>query len=380
MRSMTDTIAELGALRKGIQDALDGVTPNTLTYAGWVTSIARKYLNGEITYSGNRQTPVGRVIGFLLDNFFTSFEFTNGTLDSRITLTRASAATYRDNTGTRQTAAINVARFDHTSGGVALGLLIEEQRTNYLLNSGAPATQSVTLGTGIYTLWVEGSGSATSAAGTAVGTGFGAATDGSPNVFTLTGAGTVSITVTGSVTIFQLENGAFATSYIPTTGATATRSADVAAMTGTNFSSWYNQAQGTFLCEFTTLSTAGNRYPFSANDTTLNNRINLFSNAGEQINNRFVVAGVASNPATTGNILINGASNKVGIAYKAGTDGVGSVFNGGTVQTSSPSDVPFLTRLEIGQNLAAEHLNGWIKSIKYYQSRLSNAQLQALTT
>ena len=48
----------------------------------------------------------------------------------------------------------------------------------------------------------------------------------------------------------QSEAGTFATSYIPTTTAAVTRAADSApAMTGTNFSSWYNQPEGTFVLE-----------------------------------------------------------------------------------------------------------------------------------
>jgi hypothetical protein len=44
----------------------------------------------------------------------------------------------------------------------------------------------------------------------------------------------------------QLEAGSFPTSYIPTAGATVTRAADEASITGTNFSSWYNQSDGTW--------------------------------------------------------------------------------------------------------------------------------------
>jgi hypothetical protein len=43
----------------------------------------------------------------------------------------------------------------------------------------------------------------------------------------------------------QLEEGSFPTSYIPTTDAAATRAADVASISGSNFSSWYRQDEGT---------------------------------------------------------------------------------------------------------------------------------------
>jgi hypothetical protein len=62
-----------------------------------------------------------------------------GSLDSRVTFTRASTATYTDSTGTIQTAATNAPRWDYASG-VLRGLLIEEQRTNIWLQS-ADASQ-----------------------------------------------------------------------------------------------------------------------------------------------------------------------------------------------------------------------------------------------
>ena len=45
----------------------------------------------------------------------------------------------------------------------------------------------------------------------------------------------------------QLEQGAFPTSYIPTSGSTVTRAADNAKITGTNFTDFYNQTEGTIL-------------------------------------------------------------------------------------------------------------------------------------
>ena len=62
---------------------------------------------------------------------------TPGTLDPRITFTRASTATYTDSTGTIQTAAVNAPRWDYDPVTHALrGVLIEEARTNLALQSG----------------------------------------------------------------------------------------------------------------------------------------------------------------------------------------------------------------------------------------------------
>jgi hypothetical protein len=93
---------------------------------------------------------------------------------------------------------------------------------NLLLNSGAPATQSVTLIVGTYTLKMVGGGSVTTSAGTATGTGFGTATQGSNNTFTVTIGGSVTFTCSGSITRFQLNSGSTAVDYCPTTTSATT--------------------------------------------------------------------------------------------------------------------------------------------------------------
>ena len=59
-----------------------------------------------------------------------------GRLDSRVTFTRSSTATYVNQIGLIQSAAVNEPRFDYNPSTLAArGLLIEEQRTNLLTYS-----------------------------------------------------------------------------------------------------------------------------------------------------------------------------------------------------------------------------------------------------
>jgi hypothetical protein len=74
----------------------------------------------------NRHSPIVNIIPSLILDFVGT-----GTLDPRITFTRASTATFTGSNGLIQTAAIDAPRFDYNPTTLApLGLLIEEQRTN----------------------------------------------------------------------------------------------------------------------------------------------------------------------------------------------------------------------------------------------------------
>ena len=304
---------------------------------------------------------------------------------SLITFTRASSGTYVGSDGAIKTATTNEARFDHNpTTGESLGLLVEEARTNLLLNSATLSTQSVTVAAAANTLSFYGTGTVTltgvSTAGPLVGTG---ANNRVSLTFTPT-VGVLILTVSGSVTNAQLEAGAFPTSYIPTTSATATRAADVASITGTNFSSWYNQTEGTFFVDSNQASVTGTLRMVSANDNTSTNRINLTRTSASGGNINFVVTNAGTNQVNgviLGSSLAAGTSNKVAAGYKA-VDFGGSV-NGLTPVTQSTGTVPSsLTQLTIanGDALGVTPVNGTIKRLVYWRTRLPNATLQAITT
>lgn len=191
-----------------------------------------------------------------------------------------------------------------------------------------------------------------------------------------------AIDITLRIGLPQLEQGAFATSVIPTTTTALTRNADVASMTGTNFSSWFNATEGTLLAQVIYGADVNCKTAFINNGAYTN----LFSMQREGSLDRWQVDVFSGGSRqalltfATNSAAINSVS-KCASAYKV-DDFSGSV-NGGTVVTDTSGLVPVsMDRLALGRDNvgSAEFLNGWLQRISYYPVRLSNSTLQALTT
>jgi hypothetical protein len=379
-----------------------------------------------------------------------------------ITFTRASDATYFDADGVLQTAANDTPRFDHDPAtGASRGLLIEEARTNTIIQSedlsttwaatGITVTTNQTTapdGTsnadliettltnvahnvsntqtfvaGAYTFsvfakyedhqWITlriGVGGDTKFATFDIQNAVtGTATAGVTHSIISVGGGWYRLVMTatlatagsqGALIILndaddlnntaytgtgtglylwgaQLEEGAFPTSYIPTTTAAATRATEVAEIT--SISSFYNQSEGTIFAEGSVQTSLNLPALVSIDNSTADERLQLRRNDTSS-QGFFTVAdgGVAQAGIQTGSWTTSSQVVKMAAAYKV--DDFAASFGGGAAATDTSGTIPTPTRLQIGRGISAAVANSHIRKIAYWPRRLSNTLLEQLTT
>ena len=315
-----------------------------------------------------------------------ALDFTTASLDPRVTFTRTTGAsnpaTYIDSSGVITAATNNQPRFDYDPVTlVCKGLLIEESRTNSLLNSDTLSTQSVTVTAAARTLSFYGTGQVVlSGAHSATVTGTGAYPTRTTLTFTPS-AGTLTLTVTGTVQFAQLEAGAFATSYIPTTSAALTRNADVATMTGTNFSDWFNASEGTFAIQASSSLSITNSYAAFVNDsgTSIANAL-LMRLRSDSTANFTVRSGGADQAFISSSGVVANAVQNFTSAYKLNS--FASCRAGGSVGTDALGNLPVApAQMSLGSlsGSASSFLNGHLQKLAYYPQRLTNAEVQAFS-
>lgn len=191
-------------------------------------------------------------------------------------------------------------------------------------------------------------------------------------------SGSQSYTGSGSAAFYafgaQVEAGSFPTSYIPTTTASVVRSADVCSITGSDFSGFYNQSEGTLAGELNVFAPSPSVAPEFFRFGSGNDRIQLGSTnvAGSAIRPFIISGGTTTYNSTQGTATV-GVSRKVALAF-ATNDAI-SCFNGalGTQDTSVVIPTP-LNAATIGGSLT-----GHIAFIRYYRKRLPDTKLQSLT-
>lgn len=171
----------------------------------------------------------------------------------------------------------------------------------------------------------------------------------------------------------QIETGAFATSYIPTTSAAATRAADVGSIGSLSIASPL-----TLFADVTLVGVNGVEQDLATLGTNTSNVIEITRAASNKMQAFASVAG-----ATQYNVLTAGAVTSGRVKAAVSYDGnlYRSAINGGALAPSSAGvSAPPMTTLRIGDWIGGNNsLNNFVRAITIYSSAMSDAQLQALT-
>ena len=256
------------------------------------------------------------------------------------------------------------------------GLLVEGARTNLFLNSATGGTQSVTVAAVAHTLSFRGTGTitltGTSTAGPLVGSG---ASTRVTLTFTPT-AGSLTLTISGSCTNVQLEEGAFVSSWIPTAGTSVVRNAEVLSVSSPGVSFPLS-----LFVEFERASDSGaGSVLFDLNDNTNNERATLQVSGGDLPTATLVDGGAVQSNISIGSALAVGTVAK--LAGRFATNDA-QAARGGTLGTADtvatlPTTPTFIRFGDIASGGVPAW--GYIRRAAIFNTALNDAALQAVTT
>jgi len=180
----------------------------------------------------------------------------------------------------------------------------------------------------------------------------------------------------------QRETLAFPTSYIPTSGSTVTRAADVCQITGDNFSSWYNTSQSTWYAEGDQLfiNSSGNQ---EGTDSIFVDRYsNISTQRWREGSWRGMQGATSRVPVFSTPVTPEGDTVKTVYAID-GTNARMCVEGVLSTSVSSLGSYPGVTELRLAESarlVSVDRWNGHISRISYYPYRLTDSQLQELTS
>jgi len=176
----------------------------------------------------------------------------------------------------------------------------------------------------------------------------------------------------------QTETGSVATSYIPTTTASATRNAEVISLSGA-VSGCIGQTEGTIYAEVDVRNLGVETYFIRIDDGASTNILSL-----RKLNTNNVRSAITA-PTTSGTINISSATFTAGIlkiafAYKSGE--IALCVNGANLTANGTFTFgASFNRVSVGSNITVgTELNDRIRAAALYTTRLTNAELAALTT
>lgn len=403
----------IGSIASGFGSYISSATITALADGWYRINAPLAIIGGIDAYLLQSWTPGGAAVSVYAGNVL------NGVKARKVHIRYANSNTdFITTTGT----ALYALPYEWNSSGTALGVRIEEARTNVVLQnrdlSNAAWTKTNVTAAKDQTGIDGAANSASSITATAGnGTCLQAITLGSSARYQsafikrITGSGTVemtmdngttwtAVTVTSSwapveiptqtlanptvgfrivtsgdavaVDMVQNENGAFRTSPIVTAGATVTRAADNTTIAASLFP--YNQPEGAVYVSFRTDAFVNTARVINLSGGGATARVVDISLATGNTSSLF---NGTSSSATKAFSL--GATTKAAAAYK--TADYAFTANGAAVATLATVAVNTATTLQIGQlGSGANALNGWMQQVMYLPRRMTNTELVTVTT
>ena len=197
-------------------------------------------------------------------------------------------------------------------------------------------------------------------------------------------------TINQSIAIYgaQSEALAFPTSYIPTVASQVTRAQDFATMTGTNFSSWFNNQQGTAYCSFDSATIgATNSCVWGIDNnpsggTALGYAVQRQTAAVSNWQNLVSITTGSISAIPTGSLYTTTQQTSYSYNNISGSFTLAGTLNTGTAATTTSVTVPPFspTQLTFARYGATFNImTGHIRKFAYYPIATTATQLQSLT-
>ena len=197
--------------------------------------------------------------------------------------------------------------------------------------------------------------------------------------------GGVSVTANGTDGLYiwgaQTEALPYATSYIPTSGAIATRLAD--SVSGAGDATTFNSTEGVLYVEIAALANDLTNRTIALSDGTVSNTVRIqYLTVSNAIWATVTNVGAGGNQAilqyTSSDITIN---SKIALKYKENDF---ALWVDGVKVSTDTSGVTFsantLNTLQLNRGNGAEALTGKVKSVITFDTALTDAELECLTT
>ena len=175
----------------------------------------------------------------------------------------------------------------------------------------------------------------------------------------------------------QLEAGSYTTSYIPTSGTTVPRAAEVCNGAGT--SAEFNDSEGVLFAEISALANDGTNRVLGISDDSASDRVIIyFSSTSNQIAS-FISSSGISQATLTYSLTDVTSLNKIAVKYKL--NDIGFWVNGFEVGTDTLATMPIgLLDLSFDNGTGTEPFYGKTKQLIAFDAALTDEELEDLTS